>query len=149
MYFGCQQRRPGLYHGSSCLWRRCFSARLRASGTRSRKRLTIGSSLFRTNCASCHGVDGKGEGPVADQLRFVPTDLTTIARRNGDKFPGDEVRRMIDGRDDVKGHRATDMPIWGDAFKKPEEKYSAKKAPEKIGYVIEYIESIQTRAKRQ
>ncbi len=40
------------------------------------------------------------------------------------------------------------MPVWGDAFKKPEEKYSAKKAQEKIGYVVEYIESIQVPAKQ-
>jgi len=112
------------------------------------KRRVIGSSLFRTNCAPCHGVDGKGEGPVADQLRFAPTDLTGIARRNGGKFPVDEVRRMIDGRKNVKGHGATDMPVWGDAFKKPEEGYSAKKAQEKIAYVVEYIESIQARAKQ-
>jgi len=111
------------------------------------KRLTIGSSLFRTNCASCHGVDGKGEGPVADQLKFAPSDLTTIARRNGGEFPLDEMRRMIDGRMSVKGHGATDMPVWGDAFKKPEEKYSAKKAQEKIGYVLEFMESFQVREK--
>lgn len=38
-------------------------------------------------CASCHGVDAKGEGPVAKSLNVKPSDLTRIAARSGGKFP--------------------------------------------------------------
>jgi cytochrome c553 len=31
--------------------------------------LTSGSELFRMYCASCHGVDGRGDGPVAEALK--------------------------------------------------------------------------------
>ena len=46
-----------------------------------------GAYVFRTYCASCHGALGRGDGPLADQLRYRPADLTAIARRNGGEFP--------------------------------------------------------------
>ena len=42
-----------------------------------------GRDSFDRYCASCHGADGRGGGPVASALRTRPTDLTTLARRNG------------------------------------------------------------------
>src|SRR5947209_6201754 len=79
---------------------------------------TSGDALFKTYCGSCHGKSAKGDGPLADALRFRPADLTLIAKRNGGKFDADKVYRTIDGRDLVKGHGGTDMPVWGDAFKR-------------------------------
>src|SRR5437867_13052073 len=79
---------------------------------------TSGDALFKTYCGSCHGKSAKGDGPLADALRFRPADLTLIAKRNGGKFDADKVYRMIDGRESVKGHGGTDMPVWGDAFKR-------------------------------
>lgn len=36
-----------------------------------------GSELFHINCSQCHGVDGKGDGPIANFLQKVkPADLT-------------------------------------------------------------------------
>jgi mono/diheme cytochrome c family protein len=36
-----------------------------------------GSELFHINCSLCHGVDGKGDGPIANFLQKTkPTDLT-------------------------------------------------------------------------
>lgn len=34
-----------------------------------------GAYACRIYCASCHGADGKGEGPLAESLRFHPPDL--------------------------------------------------------------------------
>ena len=50
-----------------------------------------GAYAYRTYCASCHGADGKGEGPLTENLRFRPADLTLIAKRNGGSFPVDRV----------------------------------------------------------
>ena len=36
-----------------------------------------GASLYTTNCAMCHGVGGKGDGPVASAYVPVPADLTS------------------------------------------------------------------------
>ena len=35
-----------------------------------------GASLFRENCASCHGKSGNGDGPVAAKLDPKPPNLT-------------------------------------------------------------------------
>ena len=35
-----------------------------------------GKTLFTTNCASCHGDGGKGDGPVGKSLNPPPRDFT-------------------------------------------------------------------------
>ena len=42
--------------------------------------LTMGSKLFETNCKSCHGADGAGDGPLAKQLNPRPIDLVNSKR---------------------------------------------------------------------
>src|ERR1700674_202975 len=44
--------------------------------------ITSGKNMFLNYCASCHGVDGKGNGPAAAALKPAPTDLTTLAKAN-------------------------------------------------------------------
>ena len=34
-----------------------------------------GAALFATNCATCHGVEGRGDGPAAVSLETKPADL--------------------------------------------------------------------------
>src|SRR5438128_11787607 len=80
---------------------------------------TSGGELVKTYCASCHGKSAKGDGPLAESLRYRPADLTLIAKRNGGKFDPEKVYRIVDGREPVKDHGGTDMPVWGDAFKRP------------------------------
>jgi mono/diheme cytochrome c family protein len=103
----------------------------------------MGSSTFKTYCAACHGRTAQGDGPLADQLRFAPADLTRISRRNGGKFPSDNVYRIIDGREAVKTHGGTDMPVWGDAFLESREGYSPEKVREKITELVHFLASIQ------
>ena len=38
-----------------------------------------GKEMFDAYCASCHGVDGKGNGPAAPALKKQPADLTLLA----------------------------------------------------------------------
>ena len=102
-----------------------------------------GAATYKTHCASCHGQKARGDGPMADQLRFAPADLTRIARRNRGRFDSDKVYQVIDGRHPLKGHGGTDMPIWGDAFLESHEGYSADKVKEKISELVQYLSSIQ------
>jgi hypothetical protein len=54
---------------------------------------------------------------MRDLLTVPPPDLTTLAERNGGRFPFERVLRIIDGREAVEGHGTADMPIWGRAFR--------------------------------
>ena len=73
---------------------------------------TSGAALGKTYCVVCHGKEAKGDGPLAENLRHAPPDLTLRAKRNAGKFDAARVHRMIDGRDPIKGHGRSDMPIW-------------------------------------
>jgi mono/diheme cytochrome c family protein len=106
-----------------------------------------GSFTFKTYCASCHGKEAKGDGPLADSLRFRPPDLTLLAKRNGGSYPAETVYRTIEGRKPVKGHGGPDMPVWGDAFKNVESGFSEEKVKEKIDGLVEFLRSIQTPAR--
>jgi mono/diheme cytochrome c family protein len=50
-----------------------------------------GAQVFRTYCASCHGTTARGNGPLADQLRHAPPDLTQFSTRNGGVFPSERL----------------------------------------------------------
>src|SRR5512138_2564211 len=65
--------------------------------------VTKGKKLFTQYCASCHGQDGKGQGPVAMALKGTPPDLT-ILQAPGEKFPFYEVQTKIDGEKAVAAH---------------------------------------------
>jgi len=103
----------------------------------------VGSSEYRRYCATCHGPSGRGDGVLADRLRFRPPDLTLLARRDGGKWDGDTVARIIDGRDPVKGHGGADMPVWGDAFKSSGEGYDDEAVKTRIQAIVGYLESLQ------
>ena len=75
-----------------------------------------GGELYRRYCASCHGADGHGDGPLAALLNQKPADLTTLAKRNGGKFDETAVMMTIDGRRLVGQHGPRDMPVWGAIF---------------------------------
>jgi mono/diheme cytochrome c family protein len=76
-----------------------------------------GRDLFYNNCAACHGVGAKGDGPMGAVLTIRPADLTILAKKTAGKFPAAQIYQMIDGRDPaVKGHGGPDMPVWGDVF---------------------------------
>jgi hypothetical protein len=72
-----------------------------------------GKAEYRSRCAECHGLDGKGKGPLSQTLKTKPIDLTQLARRNRGTFSPTAVYDMIDGRKAARTHRISDMPIWG------------------------------------
>ena len=77
-----------------------------------------GPALFQAYCASCHGIDGKGAGPVAAELKVTVPDLTRISQKNGGKFPSDRIQRIISGDEpEMAAHGSREMPTWGPIFK--------------------------------
>jgi mono/diheme cytochrome c family protein len=105
-----------------------------------------GGDLFQFYCASCHGREGKGDGPVASALNHQPADLTTIAKRNDGRFPREAVERFISGEAETLGtsaHGSRDMPVWGPILYAldPDEHLTRVR----LSNVVSYIESIQTK----
>ena len=47
----------------------------------------IGKVEYQWSCVACHGIDGKGTGPLATELKTKPADLTLIAKMNKGVFP--------------------------------------------------------------
>ena len=104
-----------------------------------------GSALFKSYCASCHGANAKGDGPIAHALRDQPADLTQIARHAQGRFEKEKVFRIIDGRDPVKDHGGPDMPLWGDAFKRSGEGCNDEEVKARIQSLVEHLETLQDR----
>lgn len=74
-----------------------------------------GAELFQARCAVCHGIEARGNGPMAPVLLLQPADLTTLIARYDGVFPLERVAARIDGRDPLVSH-GSDMPIWGELF---------------------------------
>jgi cytochrome c553 len=79
-------------------------------------RASSGKDMYLAYCASCHGKDGRGNGPTAPALKFVPTDLTQLAASNGGRFPENHVTQTIKGDFGTPSHGSRDMPVWGSIF---------------------------------
>jgi len=75
-----------------------------------------GQEMYTAYCAVCHGSDGKGGGPAAEALKVPPPDLTTLARKNGGKYPSDRVASAIQGDLHLPAHGSKEMPVWGNLF---------------------------------
>ena len=75
-----------------------------------------GKEMYVSYCASCHGVDGKGDGPAAPALKAAPTNLTTLAVKNSGTFPAAHVATKIQGGAMIPAHGSKEMPVWGPIF---------------------------------
>jgi mono/diheme cytochrome c family protein len=125
-----------------------WTSRLRAHvGDRadSQQATFVGSDLFRTYCASCHGTGARGDGPLAEMLKKRPADLTVFARNNGGAFPAELVGKIIDGRQPVKGHGGKDMPVWGDAFKEASGGADEAAIKARIDALVRHVETLQAK----
>jgi mono/diheme cytochrome c family protein len=101
-----------------------------------------GSEMYKTYCAVCHGIDGKGKGPAAEALKVPPTDLTTMATRNGGKYPAMKVSAMLRGEDVLAAHGTKEMPIWGNLFWGMSGGHQAE-VQQRISNLNTYLESMQ------
>lgn len=104
-----------------------------------------GQHQFRVSCSGCHGVDARGNGPVAPFLAVAVPDLTLIAARNKGVFPADEVYKIIDGQADLRAHGPRHMPVWGYEFfgDDADDESAHREATLKIDQVLSYLRSIQ------
>jgi mono/diheme cytochrome c family protein len=123
-----------------------------------------GKADYLNYCASCHGMDGKGNGPLAPTLKIAPSDLTVITKNNKGNFPYTLLRKTIESRELglARAHGPREMPVWGPVFAQEPEgpapgataggggMYSVDAgqcahlaARVRIMNIVDYIESIQ------
>ena len=101
-----------------------------------------GKDMYTAYCASCHGADGKGNGPAASALKAAPSDLTAIQKANGGKFPADHVFEVINGRASTPAHGSADMPVWGPIFRRLSGSHDAE-VQQRVNNLTDYIRSMQ------
>lgn len=116
----------------------------------------IGTQEFLSSCASCHGMNGRGNGPMAKFLTVKPSDLTLLAKNNTGQYPDTQkggypfyrVFQVIDGRTQVAAHGDRTMPVWGRRYREEAEAYYGPMGAEKeirarILELVYYIQSLQ------
>ena len=77
----------------------------------------IGKLEYEANCAVCHGLEARGDGPLEAFLKQPTPPLSRLSKENEGVFPFERVYMTIDGRNEVPTHGPRDMPIWGDEYK--------------------------------
>jgi len=104
-----------------------------------------GKIIFRQVCATCHGTDARGRGPVAKSLKTPPADLTRIATRRGGTFPADKISSFIDGRKEIAAHGSREMPVWGDSLAQAVNNIDTreKRIEQAIHMLVQYLETLQ------
>jgi mono/diheme cytochrome c family protein len=104
-----------------------------------------GRDAFLRYCASCHGSEGRGDGPLAATLSKPPADLTQLAKRNGGIFDEHATLEAIDGRKEVAAHGTRDMPVWGAVFEREQtgEPYPSYQSLLKSRLLMDYLATIQ------
>jgi len=104
-----------------------------------------GAILFQLHCASCHGEDARGDGPVAEFISVKVPDLTQISAAHGGSFPDEDVFRIIDGQAQLPAHGTRHMPVWGYEFSSQAggDGRAHDEAAEKIQALVKYVRKLQ------
>ncbi|PXW68056.1 cbb3-type cytochrome c oxidase subunit III [Loktanella sp. PT4BL] len=114
--------------------------------------LKLGEIEYMANCASCHGIGGSGDGPVAEVLTTKPSNLTQITTQYNGVYPADEVYRVINGLNMINPHGSREMPVWGPRYWESASERSSSVPHDvdmqamvhgRITALVQYIESIQ------
>lgn len=103
---------------------------------------TNAKQMYDSYCASCHGADAKGGGPVASQLKTAPSDLTVLSRQNDGKFPSAHIAAVLRFGADVPAHGSATMPVWGKILASLDPRQSHI-TDLRIANLSHYLESIQ------
>jgi mono/diheme cytochrome c family protein len=137
------------------LWPACIASMALAGAALAFDAVTLedysGEELFGRFCASCHGTEAMGDGPVSRSLNVAVPDLTRIASRYGE-FPAGRIRDIIDGRGiDMGAHGSRTMPVWGYEFWVDEgADVTAQRAVRNaINKIVEHLRSVQRDDRRR
>ncbi|MEJ0039880.1 MAG: cytochrome c [Gammaproteobacteria bacterium] len=104
-----------------------------------------GVRLYQVFCSSCHGLTGRGDGPVEPLFRGGVPDLAHLAARNGGVLPTKAVRAAIDGREAFVAHGVSSMPVWGFEFYEggSNSTDARRRSDEMIDRLVRYVGELQ------
>ena len=71
-----------------------------------------GKSIYQSKCVTCHGPEGKGDGPIGKALKPPAGDFSSAESK---KKSADELRGIIEN-----GKPKTSMAAWGKQLKETE-----------------------------
>lgn len=109
-----------------------------------RTRVDNGKQMFVSYCAPCHGVDGRGHGPVAAALQTPPTDLTQLSKNHNGQYPEDHIVAVLHFGVENAAHGSKLMPIWGPIFYRLDHTPGSTTLQTlRISNVVEYIKTLQ------
>jgi mono/diheme cytochrome c family protein len=99
-------------------------------------------------CATCHGREAKGDGPLGATLKTKPPDLTLLAKQHGGTFPYLDVLDILDGARPYPSHGSAEMPAWGQTFQSDEPGASGSTMEQaavrgRLMLLTDYLRSIQ------
>lgn len=102
-----------------------------------------GADLYKAYCASCHGTEGRGDGPAAPALKHWPGNIRELAKKGGGKLSYADIEASITGKGKmIASHGSEDMPVWGPIFSALSSGDAAMTTL-RITNLVKYIESIQ------
>lgn len=104
-----------------------------------------GRQMYMSYCASCHGADGRGRGPVASSLTIPPADLTRLSKNNNGKYPSDHVVSVLQSGTSTPGHGSAAMPVWGSIFAQMDGGQRSLTKTLRISNLNDYLQSIQAK----
>jgi mono/diheme cytochrome c family protein len=115
-----------------------------ASSPANKTPFTSGVAMYANYCSPCHGVDGKGHGPIPTERKTPPIDLTVLSKNNHGKFPEAHVIKVLQFGSDVPSHTSVEMPVWGPILGKIN-RHDPKDRMVRISNLSRYLETIQTK----
>ena len=92
------------------------------------KTIARGKALYAAHCASCHGPEGKGDGPGSDYASDLTDDLRTELNTEGVLF-----YKIWNGRIKYGKGPTEDMPAFG-----------GKLAKDEVWTLVEYLKLLRT-----
>jgi mono/diheme cytochrome c family protein len=103
-----------------------------------------GKQMFTSYCAPCHGVDGRGHGPVASSLKVSPADLSILSATNQGKFPEMHLVSVLRFGLEKPAHGTAAMPVWGPILSNVNHSSSMER-DQRTSNLVRYLRTLQVR----
>ena len=104
-----------------------------------------GRQMYVSYCASCHGMNGTGNGPASPALKVPPADLTSLTRKNSGEFPAIHLNSVLKFGVENPAHGSAEMPVWGNLLPSLNKGGANPEAQAqlRIANLTEYLRTIQ------